>query len=135
MGNRCLKLVCRLFFLPTLCLISSCGPIIQYTTIMDTPIAERPVDAKIRVYTTKVPRCQYEEVGTVRASNGLVFGGASTYVKAMKKKAREVGGDAILLGRVESLSELELELAELEEDDVQIQKGIIIRFIDRGCVE
>ena len=135
MGNSFLNLVCRLFALPTLCLIIGCGPIIQYAPIIDTPNADRPADEDIRVYTTNEPRCQYEEIGTVRASNGIILGGASTYVEAMKKKAREVGGDAILLGRIESLSEFELEVAELEEDDVQIQKGIIIRFVDRGCVE
>lgn len=128
----------RHWFVPlALFLFAGCGPYIKYTSITITPLDEKPDSTPVRVYRTNTPRCQYEKIGIVRASNGVLFGGVGTYVDAMKKKARQVGGDAILLGMVEPLPEIYVEILgdETDTSGMYLQTGVIIRFLDRECVE
>ena len=76
--------------------LSSCGPQVHSTILSSTTYPPKPADAPIVLFMTKVPTCPYEEIGTVTVSEGAFAGGENTFGPAMMKRARKMGGDAVV---------------------------------------
>lgn len=116
---------------------SGCGPVVKYSVLNDPPLESRAKDYPIQVFLTTTPECSYQEVGIVRASNGAFAGGMDTFVEAMKAKARDVGGDAIILGNVESCTTgyVVVSPGVVAAADGEVQSGIVIRFTDPDCAK
>lgn len=121
----------------TLFLSGCAGPVVNYSSLSDTSYGPREATYPIKVFLTSEPQCRYDTIGIVRTSTGAFDGGMDTFVDAMKNKARQVGGDAILLKMVESKTAGYVAVAPgviaAAEDDVQT--SIIVRFQDQGCMQ
>lgn len=56
----------------------------------------RPPDHEIRIYRTRVPDQPYEEIGIVSSRQRNKFISMEAVLEALKREAREMGGDAII---------------------------------------
>lgn len=103
----------------------------------------RPADAEVRVFRSQRPACEFEEVGIVRWSPLHGWESLEDGVTAMKQRAREMGGDAIvdftygqhttgLTTTVSSDSTGATSKASLDTED--IATGTVVRFREPGCV-
>jgi hypothetical protein len=108
-----------------------CAPSISATRFGD--FAARPADHEVRLYSTRLPACGYEEVGLISGKRRTPWTSGEEVLAAMRRRAREVGGDAIVgLGTVahpggvapgESVSS----------DATGGLSGVVIRFTDPDC--
>src|SRR5690606_22612155 len=73
-----------------------CMPGVRTTTFRAELPPPRPADHPIQVYHTQVPECPYEELGLVRATQPNSLVPMRSVQEAMLKRARLMGGDAIL---------------------------------------
>jgi hypothetical protein len=121
----------------TLFLSGCAGPVINYSSLSDTAYSPREATYPIKVFLTAEPQCRYDTIGIVRTSTGAFDGGMDTFVDAMKDKAREVGGDAILLKMVESKKTGYVAVAPgvIAAADGDAQTSIIIRFLEQSCMQ
>lgn len=112
-------------------LLAGCGPAVQSTPFASFPA--RPAEHPIRLYSTKVPECPYEEVGLVSARRryGLVVS-MTEVLEALKARAREMGGDAVLRvseGRVVSGGGQDA----VTVSSTSVLSGTVIRFARPDC--
>jgi len=56
----------------------------------------RPADAEVRVFRSQQPACRFEEVGMVTWTPMTGLASLDDGVRAMRERAREMGGDAII---------------------------------------
>lgn len=80
--------------LPLLLLMTACGARVGAARFREFPA--RPDNHEILVFQTLKPECSYVEVGTVVAARPDVFVSPQKALDAMKEKAREMGGDALV---------------------------------------
>jgi hypothetical protein len=126
----------KLFLIGTLVFVS-CGPTITLQRLNTQQYLEKPPDAPIAVFFTKAPKCPYDEIGVTKATEGAFAGDETTFIEAMKKKAREVGGDALLLNQVNSNNAGYVALAPgvVSSVNESTQSATIIRFKNSDCRE
>jgi hypothetical protein len=115
----------------------SCAPTIEMQRLNNQQYLAKPSDAPITVFYTKAPKCPYDEIGVVKATEGDLAGGRNTFIEAMKNKAREVGGDALLLNQVTSSNAGYVAFTPglIAPLDVESQSATIIRFKNTDCME
>ena len=109
--------------------VSACSPAVRSGRFVPAP--PNPPDHEIRIYSTKLPACAYEELGLVSAKARHIWNSMEDLLAAARQRAREMGGDAIVsvrevpevTGHGESIS---------TKDSVT---GTVIRFKDPGCKE
>jgi hypothetical protein len=80
--------------LVTAILTTACAPHIESAQFNAAPAPTRVQD--VRVYTTKVPDCDYDEVGIVSGPATDLFTSLQKIVDAMRTRAAAMGGDALV---------------------------------------
>ncbi|MFW6079264.1 MAG: hypothetical protein ACODAE_06570 [Gemmatimonadota bacterium] len=112
---------------------SACGPSVRSATF--TERSPRPRDHPVRVYSTQLPECDYEELGLVRVSEGMAFAvSLDAMLDALRERAREMGGDAVVGVTQISTTEggtVTGQAVNLNTDDGLA--GTVIRFSDADC--
>lgn len=73
---------------------SACGASIDSARFVKA--APAPADRPIKYYSTKLPTCEYEELGIVRGYPKTGFTTLQQVLDEMGKEARKMGGDAIV---------------------------------------
>lgn len=118
-----------------LLLVLACGPEISSATFVVAP--PKPVDHEVAVFLTRPPDCAYQELGTVSASEGAFSGGASTYVPAMKKRARQMGGDALIGYKMANATTGLVAVAPgiLATTEGEVHSAVVVRFTKPDCVK
>lgn len=85
-------------FLATL---ASCAPTVDSTLLGRGTFPPRPADEEILTFSAASPECPYEEIAVV-ASFAASYGTLASALEGLKRRARELGADAIVkLRRVE----------------------------------
>lgn len=119
------------------------GPAIESMVFLPTPAAALAVDAPVRIYRNSLPRCEFEEVGLIRTWGG----GLDRQAEALRKRARQMGGAAIVgltqaeqssPGRAEVTTTVPdsgrvVSVASFHVDRVNVLSGTVFRFLDPGC--
>lgn len=87
-------------------------------------VPPRPNDYEISFFSAKIPQCQFVEIALVRVTSQL-FVSKTELIDALKNRARELGGDAIV------------NLATFVEQGEKLDRlgytGTIIRFTENDC--
>lgn len=112
-----------------LAIVGGCGASTRATPFVPGKHAPRPADAPVRMFSTRIPACEYEELGLLRAEARTGLTPWQRVVDAFLARAREMGGDGVIVkqGReLRSASE-----GEVVADDVL--SGTVIRFTGPGC--
>lgn len=82
----------------------ACGPAVSSAPFVSR--APRPPDHEIRLYSTRLPTCPYEEVGLIQAKRRDQFIRHSSLegvLNAVQQRARAMGGDAVVaLGQTQT---------------------------------
>ena len=125
-----------LFFFVILTWVQSCGPVVSVTRLADSTPHPKSVDDPIKVYMTNKPECVYEELALLAVSEGAFSGGFETFVEAMKHKARELGGDAILVNEVgrHASGYVAVSPKVVGAVNSNTMNATVIRFTDKDCV-
>jgi len=89
--------------------------------------APRPADHPIEVFVSEVPTRDYEEIGLVGVCVDDTFGDVDELMPALRAKARELGGDAVI-GLKGSLTGGGLEVDGATLDDDPALSGTVIRY-------
>ena len=113
----------------TLLAAAACAPKVRSAVFMESTMA--PPDQQIRYYSTKVPTCPYAELGLIKVERAMFWNSLQDLLKAAGKRAREMGGDAIVGVR-------EVPQVTGSGENVSTNEaltGTVIRFKDRGCQE
>ncbi|CAN5694054.1 hypothetical protein BH23GEM7_BH23GEM7_30290 [soil metagenome] len=88
------------------------------------PSTPRPRGAEIRIYSVKTPDCPYEEISLLTAYRHPMLGvTTSRALEALKRRTRQLGGDAIV----------GLTTVSPTEHTADGIKGTAIRFTDASC--
>jgi hypothetical protein len=127
----------RLLLLLVGIISGACGPVVKVSQMTPQSYPPKPDDAPITVFVTKTPACPYDEIGMVSASQGAFSGDETTFIAAMKVKARALGGDALILGQLGTTTEGYIQVAPgiVGAAQGKTQTGIVIRFKDPACKE
>lgn len=112
--------------------LAACGARVSSASFIEA--APKPPEHEIRLYSTKLPTCPYEEVGLVRSQRGE-FGSLDGALEALMRRARQMGGDAVVgLGQGVSVAG-GTAIGDISTVSSQeVLAGTVIRFTDAGCV-
>jgi hypothetical protein len=110
-------------------LLGGCAPEVRRVWFADRP-APRPASHPIRIYSTRAPECPYDEVGLVQARSITPATPMQGVLEAMRRGAREMGGDAVILGQVEGAASSESSGGLHPSTGLG---GTVIRFSDPDC--
>jgi len=106
---------------------AACSPAVSSGKFSSQPFP--PTSGEITLYSTKVPTCAYDEIGLVHVKRRHGFTDLQDLIDAMRERAREMGGNAIvgvgLAARVEGSSDT----INLDRD----VSGTVIRFQQPDC--
>lgn len=107
---------------------TACSPAVSSGKFSSQPFP--PSTGEIALYSTKVPTCAYDEIGLVHVKRRHGFTDLQDLIDAMRERAREMGGNAIvgvgLAARVEGSS-----------DSINLDRdvsGTVIRFQQPDCM-
>ena len=107
---------------------AACSPAVSSGKFSSQPFP--PTSGEITLYSTKVPTCAYDEIGLVHVKRRHGFTDLQDLIDAMRERAREMGGNAIvgvgLAARVEGSS-----------DSINLDRdvsGTVIRFQQPDCM-
>jgi hypothetical protein len=125
------------FAAPTLLvLLTSCAPSVQTARLSPVTYPPRPVDFRIRMYSTQRPRCPFEELATVRSRKPSIFVSMEDVAESLRRVTREMGGDAVISVRGTSeISGGTVIGGAVSVDSDPILSGTIIRFKNDECRE
>lgn len=141
-----------LLILISLIFITACSPSIRYDTLTDAYAGSQSRLYPIKIYVTKLPKCDYEELGIVNAATtghasssfdliGIIIsnatGGSNKFVDLMRQQAVAVGGDAIVLQERVSVNNgmIETNPGVYQSTFKEEQSGVVIRFSDENCLK
>jgi hypothetical protein len=114
-----------------------CSPAMRVTTLAPTKYPPKPPGHPIRIYREQRPRCAFEEVAAISAAPRLITHNSEVVADALRAKARELGGDAIIGfgidSRVTGASPSVSGGVDLER--VSVSNGTVIRFKSETCTE
>jgi hypothetical protein len=112
--------------------LAGCAPNVRGVWFDERP-APRPADHPIQLYSTRVPECPYEEVGLIqsRESTLALRTPMQDVLDALRRGAREMGGDAVILRPIEATSAGGESAAPLNPSAGL--GGTVIRFTDPNC--
>ena len=117
----------RLGWTVPLVLLLGCSPAIDSAQFVR--MAPGPSGQEIRIFSHKLPTCAYDELGRITGARRHGFQSLQEVLDAMRERAREMGGHAILgLGAVQQPSGVDA-----EDDPATALTGTVIRFSDESC--
>ena len=108
---------------------SACGVAVRATPFAPGAHPPRPPDAPVQMFSTRVPECDYEELGLLRAESKNGLTPWQRVVETFLHRARQMGGDAVILRHG-------VELRPSPEGgtvDDEFLSGTVIRFPPEGC--
>ena len=113
------------------------SPSCTYTRVTrfdPTIVAERRTPPEsIRFYETEKPECAYKEIGHVSA-HGSWLTSWGKVIRAARKKAYELGGDAILSFRESTrVTGATVTNGQISTQETTSLSGTVIRFRSAGC--
>src|SRR5690606_30502638 len=94
-GSRNRRMHMRVAAVAMLVVLAGCGPRVR-TTMIGQPSPAEGAEREIAVYSTKVPECAFEEVALITASGEAIINSMDGLLAALKSRARELGGHAIV---------------------------------------
>ncbi len=100
--------------------LPACVTSTRVVRLSPTPHEPRPENTAIELYSAHLPRCPFEEIGIVSAHRETWLVPGDAVADALRNRARELGGDAVV--RVGFLSAGEL-------------TGTVVRFKQDDCRE
>lgn len=112
-------------------LVAGCGPRVQSARFGETP-APRPATQPIQVFSTKLPECPFEELALVRVEKRHGFTSLQAMLDAMRHRAREMGGDAVV--GVGHTTGVDAGVAGGTATTTDGIAGTVIRFTDAACM-
>lgn len=119
-----------------LVVLIGCAPASQTTTFA-TKFPSRTAAENVRIYQTKMPTCQYEELGKVSARQRNKFISMDSLAQSLREQASSMGGDAIV-----ALSETSEEMGTFKTsststvvDNDPVLSGVVIRFENESCMK
>lgn len=76
---------------------AGCSPVVRSTRIGGS-FPPRPVSSDVQLYSVRLPECPFEEIGLIDMEKepGFFRRSSEERLDAMKTKARQMGGDAII---------------------------------------
>jgi len=97
------------------------------------PLPPRPADAPIQMFSAQRPGCRFSEIGTVSVEGGGPLPSREIAL-AMQRRAREMGGDAIV-GMAQGSRPAGPDEASPRAGgtSVTLRTGTVIRFRDSSC--
>jgi hypothetical protein len=110
-------------------LLGGCAPEVRRVWFADRP-TPRPASHPIQIYSTRAPECPYDEVGLVQARSITPATPMQEVLEAMRRGAREMGGDAVILRQVEGAASSESSGGLHPSTGLG---GTVIRFSDPDC--
>ncbi|HEX8392772.1 MAG TPA: hypothetical protein VF665_10490 [Longimicrobium sp.] len=116
--------------LGSLVALAACAPSVQSARFGAGETAPRPAEAQVRVYQQNRPTCAFTEVGWVSGSRRLPTQSPDAVLAAMRERAKQMGGDAIV-GLVSGGSARSGTEAAGASDP--LFSGTVVRFNDPGC--
>jgi len=99
--------------------LAGCATASQVVPLTASKYAPRPADYPILLYSAALPTCAFEEIAIVRAHKEIGFVSRDAVVDALRRKARELGGDALV----------RLSIV----DDKGVLSGTVVRFTNDDC--
>jgi hypothetical protein len=113
-------------------LLAACGVAVESAPFKSLP--PRPADHEIVLFSTKLPSCPYEEIGVVNATRRDSYTRYEALLDALKARAREMGGDAIVgLGQQQAVSGGTVIGSTVSIGSSDVLAGTVIRFTESGC--
>jgi len=113
-------------------LVAACGPAVRSAPFKTVP--PRPTDHQIVLFSTKLPTCPYEELGLITAQRRHGFNSYESVLEAMKVRAREMGGDAVVaLNQQQTVNGGTVVGKAVSINTDQAVSGTVIRFTESGC--
>jgi hypothetical protein len=113
-------------------LVAACGPAVRSAPFKTVP--PRPTDHQIVLFSTKLPTCPYEEIGLITAQRRHGFNSYESVLEAMKSRAREMGGDAVVaLDQQQTVNGGTVIGKTVNINTGEALTGTVIRFTDSGC--
>jgi hypothetical protein len=117
-------------------LAAGCAPAVDTARLSPVAYPPRPHDFRIRMYSTERPRCPFEEVATVRARKPNAFVSMEDVAEAVRRVAREMGGDAVIgVANASQISGGTVIGSSVSVDTDPILSGTVIRFKEDDCRE
>jgi len=77
-------------------IVLSCTTTTRVVRLSPAKYEPRPTDSPVQLYSAKLPNCPFEEIGLVNARKEYGVVSTNTGVDALRKKVRELGGDALV---------------------------------------
>ena len=126
----------------TLSLVAACAPQVRSASYVPQPQARAEADAaQMRIYEHTRPDCAFEEIGRVTGRPGLFARGNDAILNAMRRRAGEMGGDAIIAfgERMKDAGSVVIPVAEnaataVDTGSTSHYVGTVVRFTDPACV-
>jgi hypothetical protein len=107
----------RLWPLAGLALLG-CATTTHVVRLSPTTYESKSAGSPVQLYSAKLPSCPFEEIGIVRARKEIDVVSDDALVDALREKARELGGDALV--RISFVAKSDL-------------AATVIRFKQDGC--
>ncbi|HEX7118409.1 MAG TPA: hypothetical protein VF212_06455 [Longimicrobiales bacterium] len=113
-------------------LLLACGPAVRSTPFGDFP--PRPAGEEIRLYSTKLPECPYEEIGLISATRKDPWTPMEEVLAALLERVRQMGGQAVVgLGEVQRVGSGTVVGQAVSLDRESALSGTVIRFTEPDC--
>jgi hypothetical protein len=90
-------------------------------SLTPTRYPARPKEHPVRLYSVRLPKCPFEELGILNVSSGVTWFGLESVSAALLDRVRELGGDALVGFRYV--------------DNHNTMSGTVIRFHQDDCQE
>lgn len=112
-----------------LLLNSGCGASVRVTPFSPGKYPPRPAEHAIQMFSTKAPECPYEELGLIHAEPETGLTKWQRVVDGFLARARQLGGDAIILRHASQLRASEENVVV----DNEVLIGTVVRFETAAC--
>jgi hypothetical protein len=109
--------------------LAGCGVSVRATPFAPGRHAPLPPGAPVQMFSTRIPDCPYEELGLLRAEPKSGFTPWQRVVDAFLARARQMGGDGVILQRG-------VELRAADDGSVgsaAVLSGTVVRFASTEC--
>lgn len=119
------------------CSLIAAAPYARSTALTPAAYPPRPSHHPIQFFVSTRPRCAFREIANIRASASRFWQSRDDVLEALRSKAREIGGDAVVAFREESVvtGVSENESGGVDLDRTYVPQGIVIRYTDLTCTE
>jgi hypothetical protein len=111
-------------------LLSACGASTQSAQFVNA--APLPADRPVKYFSTKLPACDYEELGIVQSEPQTGFTKMQAVLDKMTSEARRMGGDAVINLRNASSVESDNGATVTVESTIALT-GVVVRFKAADC--